>query len=75
MIPNHVSEELNTLSKAQQEKFHEMVGWSGSSGMGHALPVEYDRILEMVKRMGDAPIAPIDPPMPEDEQVLPKKTV
>lgn len=73
MIPKHVSDELNSLSKAQQEKFHDMVAWSGSSGMGHALPVEYDRILEMVKLMGEAPVAPIDPPPMEDEQLLPKK--
>lgn len=67
MIPNHVSEALKTLSKEQNEKFQEMVQWAGSSGMGHGLPVDYDRILAMIRLMGDTPIQPIAPILPPEE--------
>lgn len=67
MVPNHVSEELKALSKSQNEKFQEMLLWAGNSGMGTALPIDYDRILEMVKRMGEEPVQPIAPILPPEE--------
>lgn len=67
MIPSHVSEELKTLSKAQQDKFNELVAWSGTDVLGTQLPANYDGLLEMVKRMGGDPIIPVEPERPKDE--------
>lgn len=69
MIPGHIKDELNTLSSAQQIKFHELVAWASNSGLaGSSLPVDYGRIIEMVKNMGGAPIEPIAPVVPDDPE-------
>lgn len=74
MIPNHVSETLKNLSRAQQNKFTELVMWAGQSGIkGSALPIDYDRILDMVVRMGADPIIPIEPPPVEEEPLIREK--
>jgi len=74
MVPQHVSDVLKTLSRAQQNKFTELLMWAGDSGVkGSALPIDYDRILAMVVRMGDDPIAPIAAPPVEEEPLIREK--
>lgn len=74
MIPAHVSEILETLSRAQQNKFTELIMWAGNSGIkGSSLPIDYDRVLDMVIRMGAHPVAPIEPPPVEEEPLIREK--
>lgn len=74
MVPNHVSEVLKTLSRAQQNKFTELLLWAGNSGIkGSSLPIDYDRILAMVVRMGSDPVEPIAPPPVEEEPLIKEK--
>lgn len=74
MVPAHVSEVLKTLSRAQQNKFQELVMWAGASGIkGSVLPVNYDHILDMVVRMGADPIVPVEPPPVEEEPLIREK--
>jgi len=74
MIPNHVSEVLKTLSKAQQDKFTELLMWAGQSGVKTtSLPIDYDRILAMVERMGAEPVIPIEPPPVEEDPLMKEK--
>ncbi len=74
MIPAHVSEVLKTLSRAQQNKFTELLMWAGDSGIkGSVLTIDYDRILAMVVRMGADPVAPIAPPPVVEEPLIREK--
>lgn len=62
MIPGHIKDELAKLSDAQRMKFQELCMWAANSGFqGSALPVDYGKILDMVKAMGHAPIEPVMP--------------
>ena len=69
MIPNHVQEEYKKLSQAQQIRFQELVSWAGGGEIaGGTLPIDYDAILAMVKRMGDEPVDPVAPTIPDDPE-------
>lgn len=71
MVPAHVSDVLKTLSRAQQNKFTELVMWAGNSGLkGSTLPIDYDRILAMVVRMGGEPVEPIPAPPVVEEPLI-----
>lgn len=74
MIPAHVADVLKTLSRAQQAKFTELLMWAGNSGIqGSKLPIDYDRILAMVERMGADPVEPIPAPPVEEEPLIREK--
>jgi hypothetical protein len=76
MIPKHISDALKFMSKAQNEKFQELAMWANNDGgTGASLPIDYDRILDMVKRMTGAPIRPVEPPPVEEVEVLLKPKV
>ena len=48
--------------------------WAGNSGVqGLKLPIDYDRLLEMVVRMGADPVEPIPPPPVEEEPLIREK--
>jgi hypothetical protein len=70
MIPGHIKDELSKLSPSQQLKFHELLSWAGNSGLQATgnLPVDYYKLLDMVKRMGGAPMEPIAPIIHDDPE-------
>lgn len=63
MMPNHIQQEYEKLSPAQKQKFNHLLSWSTSSGIpGVAVPVmAYEKILDMVKQMGEEPATPVEP--------------
>lgn len=74
MVPAHVSDVLKTLSRAQQNKFQQLLMWAGDSGVkGSVLPINYDHILDMVVRMGADPVEPIPAPPVEEEPLIREK--
>ena len=68
MIPGHIQEELAKMNKAQRTKFDELVLWASQSGGVEfgVLPVDYERLIEMVRKMGDTPLEPVAPIIAED---------
>lgn len=71
MIPKHVLDVLNKLTPAQQQKFQELCMWSGSHAMtGCKVPIDYDRIIDMVTQMGPTPIEPVPAPPLVDQEML-----
>jgi hypothetical protein len=74
MVPAHVSDVLKNLSREQQNKFAQLLMWAGDSGIkGSTLPIDYDRILDMVVRMGASPVEPIPPPPVIEEPLIREK--
>lgn len=62
MIPKHVLDELNLLTQAQKQKFHELSVWAGGGEItGSSLPIDYNKIMDMVRTMGEEPITPAEP--------------
>lgn len=67
MIPEHIKVQLSELSSAQQIKFQELIAWAGYTGLsGISMNINYENLLEMVKRMGELPIEPKAPTVEND---------
>ena len=66
-LPAHVQQEFDKLSPAQQQKFHQLMGWGSAAGKGFAsvtTDVAYFNAIDMIKRMGDEPATVIEPEKP-----------
>ena len=62
-VPDYIEKELEKLSSKQRMKFNELLAWSGNSGFpGATLNFDmFEKVLGMVKRMGEEPIEPVGP--------------
>lgn len=63
MMPQHVQQEYDKLTPAQQAKFNELMTWSNAGQPGQTLITDmaYDSFFRMVKNMGDNPDTPAEP--------------
>lgn len=62
--PKHIQDQLDAMSDRQRAKYYELIAWSGNAGkdLGSVdIAVSCQKLIDMVKQMGEEPPTPIEP--------------
>ena len=62
--PKHIQDQIDAFSDKQRSKYYELLAWSGNAGkdLGRVdISTACQKLIDMVKQMGEDPITPIEP--------------